>query len=71
MENKVIVITGAGSGVGRDCAQLFLEKGWRVALLGRRIQPLEETAQGHKNSIVVKCDVSNYVAVETAFCNHN
>ena len=67
MENKVIVITGAGSGVGRDCAQLFLEKGWRVALLGRRIQPLEETAQGHKNSIVVKCDVSNYVAVETAF----
>jgi NADP-dependent 3-hydroxy acid dehydrogenase YdfG len=67
MENKVIVITGAGSGVGRDCAQLFLEKGWRVALLGRRIQPLEETAQGHKNSIVVQCDVSNYVAVETAF----
>ena len=67
MENKVIVITGAGSGVGRDCAQLFLEKGWRVALLGRRIQPLEETSQGHKNSIVVKCDVSNYVAVETAF----
>jgi NAD(P)-dependent dehydrogenase (short-subunit alcohol dehydrogenase family) len=67
MENKVIVITGAGSGVGRDCAQLFLEEGWRVALLGRRIQPLEETAQGHKNSIVVKCDVSNYVAVETAF----
>jgi NADP-dependent 3-hydroxy acid dehydrogenase YdfG len=49
MENKVIVITGAGSGVGRDCAKLFLEKGWQVALLGRRIAPLEETAQSHEN----------------------
>jgi NADP-dependent 3-hydroxy acid dehydrogenase YdfG len=67
MENKVIVITGAGSGVGRDCAKLFLEKGWRVALLGRRIAPLEETAQSHENSMVVPCDVSNYQAVETAF----
>ena len=67
MENKVIVITGAGSGVGRDCAQLFLDKGWRVALLGRRMAPLEETAQSHENSMVVPCDVSNYQAVETAF----
>ena len=67
MKNKVIVITGAGSGVGRDCAKLFLEKGWRVALLGRRIGPLEETAQSHENSMVVPCDVSNYQAVETAF----
>ena len=67
MENKVIVITGAGSGVGRDCAKLFLEKGWRVALLGRRIAPLEETAQNHENSMVVPCDVSNFQAVETAF----
>ena len=66
-KNKVIVITGAGSGVGRDCARLFLKKGWKVALLGRRIEPLEETAQGHKNSMVVPCDVSNYETVETAF----
>ena len=66
-KNKVIVITGAGSGVGRDCAQLFLEKGWKVALLGRRIEPLEETAQSHKNSMVVQCDVSNYKAVESGF----
>ena len=66
-KHQVIVITGAGSGVGRDSARLFLDRGWKVALIGRRMETLEETAQNHKEAVCVKCDVSNYHAVEDAF----
>jgi NAD(P)-dependent dehydrogenase (short-subunit alcohol dehydrogenase family) len=43
MESKVILITGAGSGVGRATALKFLRLGWRVVLAGRRRDPLLET----------------------------
>ncbi len=43
MESKVILITGAGSGVGRATALKFLWLGWRVVLAGRRIDALLET----------------------------
>ncbi|MFN7830285.1 MAG: SDR family oxidoreductase, partial [Armatimonadota bacterium] len=43
MESKVILITGAGSGVGRATALKFLRLGWRVVLAGRRIDALLET----------------------------
>ena len=43
MESKVILITGAGSGVGRATAIKFLQLGWRVVLAGRRREPLLET----------------------------
>ena len=41
---KTAVVTGAGSGVGRAIALRFASEGWRVALVGRRIEPLAETA---------------------------
>jgi NAD(P)-dependent dehydrogenase (short-subunit alcohol dehydrogenase family) len=40
---KSIIITGAGSGVGRAAAIAFLKAGHRVTLAGRRIAALEET----------------------------
>jgi len=43
MESKVILITGAGSGVGRATAIKFLQRGWRVVLAGRRRDSLVET----------------------------
>ena len=66
-KNQVIVITGAGSGVGRDSARLFLDRGWKVALIGRRIEALQETTQNHTEAICVKCDVSDFKAVEDGF----
>jgi NAD(P)-dependent dehydrogenase (short-subunit alcohol dehydrogenase family) len=40
----VAVITGAGSGIGRAVAQRLSQRGWRVALAGRREAALHETA---------------------------
>lgn len=64
---KNILITGGGSGVGRVTAQLFLEKGWRVGLIGRRADALEETAAGHPDALVLPCDVTDPAAVDAAF----
>ena len=32
---QTILITGAGSGIGKACAEAFLDAGWRVGLIGR------------------------------------
>ena len=69
MEPKTIIITGAGSGVGRASALHFLRSGHNVALLGRRKEALEETASLEKstNSLVIPCDVTSEEQVQNAF----
>lgn len=62
-----ILITGAGTGVGRATAELFLEKGYRVGLIGRRREKLEEAANGHENAQIIPCDVADPAAVDAAF----
>jgi len=44
MAERVAVVTGAGSGVGRAAALALLKDNWTVALAGRRKDALEETA---------------------------
>jgi len=66
---KSIIVTGAGSGIGRATAQAFLAQGWRVGLIGRRAEPLAETANGHPNAVVLPCDVTDPAAVEAAFAS--
>ncbi len=63
----VIVVTGAGSGIGRATAQTFLQAGWQVALAGRRVEPLEESALGAENAIVHACDVGDAASVAGLF----
>ncbi len=41
---KSVLITGGGSGLGAACARLLHRKGWRVALAGRREEPLHSLA---------------------------
>ena len=65
--HKTILITGAGSGIGRATALRFLEEGWHVALLGRREAPLREVAEGWKHALVLPCDVTQPEAVTGAF----
>jgi NADP-dependent 3-hydroxy acid dehydrogenase YdfG len=70
-KDKVIVITGAGSGIGKATALAFLEDGWRVALLGRRKEALEETAQAaganRERALAIPTDVGDPQSVQTAF----
>ncbi len=61
-----IIITGAGSGVGRATALAFLGAGWDVGLVGRREEPLVETA-GDSGAIVLPCDVTDEGEVDAAF----
>lgn len=65
--SKTILITGAGSGIGRATARRFLGAGWRVALTGRREAPLHETAEGHDDALVQSCDVTDPASVEALF----
>ncbi|SEI08859.1 SDR family oxidoreductase [Paracoccus alkenifer] len=64
---QTILITGAGSGIGRVTAQGFLAAGWRVGLIGRRESTLRDTAGGHRDALVLPCDVSDAGAVDAAF----
>ena len=64
---KTIIVTGAGSGIGKATATEFLENGYKVGFLGRRAATLETAANGHENALILPCDVSNPNDVETAF----
>ena len=66
MQNTII-ITGAGSGIGRATARAFLDAGYHVGLIGRRAETLEETAAGHANALILPCDVGTPDSVEAAF----
>ncbi len=67
MTGKSIIITGAGSGIGRVTARTFLAAGWRVGLIGRREDALRETANGAPAAIVLPCDVVDPAEVDAAF----
>jgi NAD(P)-dependent dehydrogenase (short-subunit alcohol dehydrogenase family) len=59
-----ILVTGAGSGIGRATAHAFAAAGWDVAVLGRRADALSETAAG---GLILPCDVTDPAQVEAAF----
>jgi NAD(P)-dependent dehydrogenase (short-subunit alcohol dehydrogenase family) len=62
-----ILITGAGSGIGRATAIAFVQAGWSVALVGRRREALEETAGLAGGGLVVPSDVTKPDQVDAAF----
>ena len=64
---KTIIITGAGSGIGRATATAFLDAGWQVGLIGRRQKTLEATAGGNDRALILPCDVGETASVESAF----
>ena len=64
---RTIIITGAGQGIGRACAEAFLSEGWHVGLIGRRADLLEEVAEGYDGAQVLPCDVTDENAVDSAF----
>ncbi len=62
MKNKVVIITGASSGIGEACAYAFAKQGANVVLAARSIDKLNHVKQQCEalgaQTLLVKCDVS-------------
>ncbi len=69
--NKVVWITGGGSGIGEGLAREFARQGAKVAISGRRLHKLEGVVQsiedaGGEDALPVQCDVTEEAQVEQA-----
>lgn len=62
MKNKVVIVTGASSGIGEACAIEFAKRGANVVIAARSIDKLKTVADAIKKIgvevLAVKCDVS-------------
>jgi len=71
MANRVAIITGAGSGIGRATALAFLRDGWCVGLAGRRAEEVEKTktqaGKDAESALAVPTDVGDPAAVKNLF----
>jgi len=55
---KHILITGGGTGIGRALAERFAAKGWRLTIVGRRLELLQEVARDYPDKIsIISADV--------------
>ena len=69
LADKVIVITGGGSGLGKAMTKYFMELGAKVAITSRDLEKLQNTAkeleeQTGGQCLAVQCDVRHYEEVE-------
>jgi len=71
LKGKTTIITGGGTGLGRSMALRLAGLGARVAVLGRRPEPLQDTARAIREAGGVAagfpCDVRDPAAVKAAF----
>ncbi|MGI9425668.1 MAG: SDR family oxidoreductase [Hyphomicrobiaceae bacterium] len=71
MANKVALVTGAGSGIGRASALALQAVGYNVVLAGRRAEELQKTAEmaatGGGEMLAVPSDVSDVTSVRALF----
>jgi NAD(P)-dependent dehydrogenase (short-subunit alcohol dehydrogenase family) len=68
---RIALVTGAGSGIGRACAVALAQVGFKLALAGRRLAPLEDTAatiiSAGGEALAVATDVADAEAVAALF----
>jgi NAD(P)-dependent dehydrogenase (short-subunit alcohol dehydrogenase family) len=70
MTKKVVMVTGAGSGIGRAAAAVFLERGHDVVLVGRRAEALEGTLVASPRpsaGLIVPADITDEAQVRVLF----
>jgi NAD(P)-dependent dehydrogenase (short-subunit alcohol dehydrogenase family) len=67
---RIAIVTGGGTGIGEAAALALLGDGWRVAIAGRRKEPLDEVvaqAKAGDRALAVPTDVSDPASVEALF----
>jgi 3-hydroxy acid dehydrogenase / malonic semialdehyde reductase len=68
LENKLVCVTGASSGIGRACAEAFARAGCRLLLMARRRDRLDEAAAAlDAETFTVALDVRDRAGVDDAF----
>ncbi len=71
MSDKIVLVTGAGSGIGRAVVLAFLRDGYRVVLAGRRMAALRETIEiantDQSRALAVSTDVTDPASVGSLF----
>jgi NAD(P)-dependent dehydrogenase (short-subunit alcohol dehydrogenase family) len=72
VRHKVAIVTGAGTGIGKQVALALLREGYAVSLAGRRMERLQETvdqagAATSGRALAVRADVSDPASVRTLF----
>jgi 2-hydroxycyclohexanecarboxyl-CoA dehydrogenase len=70
LSEKIAVVTGGGSGIGRAISVRLAEEGMRVAILDLNVQGAQATAEGIRTSggraHVESCDISDHASVNRA-----
>lgn len=67
LEGRVVVISGASSGLGRQMAKAFSKQGAKLVILARRIERLEELKNELGGDILpIKCDVTSTEDINNA-----
>lgn len=74
LADKVIVVTGGGSGLGKAMTKYFMELGAKVAITSRDLEKLQTTAKELENEtggkcLALQCDVRHYDQVEAMLNN--
>ncbi|WP_104729256.1 SDR family NAD(P)-dependent oxidoreductase [Helicobacter felis] len=60
--SKVVVLTGASSGIGLECAHLLLKKGYKLYALSRQVSALKELE--HPQCVRLDCDLCDLTQLE-------